>query len=292
LIIDGQHHYYIEGFPIIEIKEHLRVMDQFGIDVAVLTNPLRTTGGNLSTFRTTNDQLANVVKENPERFVFCPSIPIYDGKEALDELERARSKYEVRGVFIQPVNWRMDSPKLWPLYENLAESNTPVFMHPVYSDLPVEQIYGTHSIGAAIGFTFNTSITITSLIFSGLLETYPELKIVLPHLGGSLPFVIGRLDAAYVPSEFKIPKPPSEYLKMIYVDTVSYEKEPIEMTLKVMGPKKLVFGTDFSCPGKGFVRPREFLNFIRELDLSEEEKKDILGNNLAKLLRLEVLAKH
>jgi aminocarboxymuconate-semialdehyde decarboxylase len=266
-------------------------MDQYGIDMAVLTNPLRTSGGNLPVFRSSNDQLATVAKMYPDRFVFCPSIPIYEGKEAIDELARARSKFQVRAVFIQPVSWKMNSEKLLSLYEELAESNTPVFMHPVYSDLPVEQVYGNHGIGAAIGFPFNTTVAITSLLFSGLLESFPKLKIVLPHLGGGLPFLIGRLDADYNSGDDKLPKPPSEYLKMLYFDTVSYQKEPIEMTAKVVGPEKLVFGTDFGCPGKAFVKPKEFLNFIRALDLTEEQKLGILGNNLAKLLKLEVLAK-
>ena len=288
--MDAQHHYYIEGFPIIDLRERLRVMDQFGIDMAVPTNPLRGTADNISNLRSYNDQLLALVEAHPERFIFCPTIPIYDEKAAFAELERVRSKAEVRAVFIQPINWRMDYPKLWPFYEHLADSRTPIIMHPVYMDLPLETVYGSHQIGAAIGFPFNTTVTITWLLFSGLLESFPQLKIVLSHLGGSLPFLIGRLDAVYASGNDKLPKPPSEYLKLLYFDTVAYQKEPIEMTLRIVGPEKLVFGTDFTCPGKGFVKPGEFLGFIRSLDLSEEEKEGILGNNLAKLLRLKILA--
>lgn len=290
MIIDGQHHYYIEGFPIVNASERLGFMDQYGIDVAVPTNPLRATSENLSTVRNYNDKLGTFVNEYPERFVFCPTIPIYEEKAALGELERSRSKFKVSAVFIQPLNWKIESEKLESLYERLVQLDVPIFVHPVYTDLPVEQIYGSHAIGAAVGFPINTTIAITSLLFSGLLESFPRLKIVLPHLGGSLPFLIGRLDAAYESSDSKLPKPPSEYLKMLYFDTVAYRKEPIVMTLKVVGPKRLVFGTDFSCPGKGFVNPQKFLNFIRSLDITEAEKEGILARNLAQLLKSEVLA--
>jgi aminocarboxymuconate-semialdehyde decarboxylase len=290
MIIDAQHHYYVEGFPLAAPEERLRWMDEYGITMAIPTNPMRASAENLSKLQSYNDQLATMAKNYPERFIFCPTIPIYDEKAAFAELERAREKSPVRAVFIQPLSWRMDSPGLQRFYEHLAKSQTLIIMHPVYMDLPVEPVYGSHALGAAIGFPFNTTVTITSLIFSGVMEAYPELKIVLPHLGGALPFLIGRLDAVYASGEYKLPKPPSEYLKLFYFDTVAYQREPIEMTLKLFGPGRLVFGTDYSCPGKGFVRPAEFLSFIRSLDLSAEAKEGILGGNLARLLGLEAYA--
>ncbi len=290
MIIDAQHHYYVEGFPIADTKERLRWMDEYGISMAIPTNPMRASAESLSKAQSYNDQLATMANGYPERFVFCPTIPIYDEKAAFAELERAQSKAQVRAVFVQPLSWRMTNPGLVRFYEHVADSQILVVMHPVYMDLPVEQVYGSHALGAAIGFPFNTTVAITSLIFSGIFDGCPELKIVLPHLGGALPFLIGRLDAVYVSEVQKLPEPPSEYLKkQFYFDTVVYEREPIEMTLKLVGPERLVFGTDYSCPGKGFVRPAEFLSFIRSLDLSEEAKQQILGGNLAKLLGLEVL---
>jgi aminocarboxymuconate-semialdehyde decarboxylase len=291
MIIDAQHHYYVEGFPVADLKERVRWMDEFGITMAIPTNPMRATADTLSKVQTYNDQLAELANSHPNRFVFCPTIPIYNEKTALAELKRVQSKTKVRSVFIQPLSWKMTGPNLLNFYQELAESRILVIMHPVYMDLPVEQVYGSHALGAAIGFPFNTTVAITALIFSGLLESCPNLKFVLPHLGGALPFLIGRLDAVYASEEYKLPKPPSEYLKHFYFDTVAYQKEPIEMTLKLVGPARLVFGSDYSCPGKGFVRPREFQDFVRTLDLNEEAKQGILGGNLAKLLGLEMLVR-
>jgi|SRR5579862_3796197 len=291
MIIDAQHHYYIEGSTPGDINRRLSWMDEYGIDVAVLTNPVPFTSvEKLSTMREYNDKIASVERENPQRFIAAPSIPIFDRKAAVDELERVIAN-DSKAVFIQPYNWRMDYDYLSPVFDKLSDLGLPVFMHPVFDDVPIMKTYGDYGMAAALGFPFNTSIAITRLIFSGTLDQYPRLKFVVPHLGGALPFLLGRMEAVYEPEQYKARKPVAEYFDSFYFDIVCYRKEALEFAQSVFGANRLVFGTDFGCPGKNFVRPQMLKEFAGSLDISEEEKEGILGRNLADLFKIKVIAR-
>jgi aminocarboxymuconate-semialdehyde decarboxylase len=291
MIIDAQHHYYIEGSPLVDINRRLNWMDEHRIDVAVLTNPVPFTSvEKLSTLREYNDKIASVEREHPDRFIASPSIPIFDRKAAIEELERVVASNASRAVFIQPYNWRMDYDYLSPVFDKLSDLGLPIFMHPVFDDVPIQKTYGDYAIAAALGFGFNTTVTISRLILSGLLDSYPRLKFVVPHLGGALPFLLGRLEAIYDSQEYRARRPVSDYFDSFYFDIVCYRKDALEFALSVFGADRLVFGTDFGCPGKNFVRPQMLKEFVESLDISREEKERILGRNLANLLKIKVLA--
>jgi len=267
-------------------------MDENGIDVAVLTNPVPFTSvEKLSTLREYNDKIASVEREHPDRFVACPSIPIFDRSAAIDELERVLASNDSRTVFFQPYNWRMDYDYLSPVFDRLSDLGLPIFMHPVFDDVPVQKTYGDYGMAAALGFGFNTTVAISRLILSGLLDSYPRLKFVVPHLGGALPFLLGRLEAIYDPEEYRARRPVADYFDSFYFDIVCYRKEELEFALSVFGADRLVFGSDYGCPGKNFVRPQMLKEYVESLDVSGEEKEGILGRNLANLLKIKVLAK-
>jgi len=267
-------------------------MDEYGIDVAVLTNPLPFTSvEKLSTLREYNDKIASVEREHPDRFLSCPSIPIFDNNAAIDELECVVASNDSRTVLIQPYNWRMDYDYLSPVFDKLTDLGLPIFMHPVFNDVPIEKTYGDYAMAAALGFSFNTSVAISRLIFSGLLDTYPRLKFVVPHLGGALPFLVGRLEAIFDPETYHIHRPVADYFDSFYFDIVCYRKEALEFALSVFGANRLVFGTDFGCPGKNFVRPQMLKEYVGSLDISGDDKERILGRNLADLLKIKILAK-
>jgi aminocarboxymuconate-semialdehyde decarboxylase len=292
MIIDAQHHYYVmPGSPPADIATRLGWMEEHGIDVAVLTSPLPfTTTEKLSTLRVYNDKIASVEKEHPDRFVAAPSIPIFDKTAAIEELERVAALNDSRAVLIQPHKWRMDYDYLSPVFDKLTDLGLPIFTHPVFDDVPIQETYGDYAMAAALGFGFNTSVAISRLIFSGLLDSYPKLKFVVPHLGGAIPFLLGRLEAIYDPGEYKAKKPVTDYLDSFYFDIVCYRREALEFALSVLGAGKLVFGTDYSCPGKNFVRPQMLKEFVESLDVSREEKEGIFGGNLAGLLKIKMVA--
>jgi aminocarboxymuconate-semialdehyde decarboxylase len=267
-------------------------MDENAIDVAVLTNPIPfTSAEKLSTLRDYNDRIAMVEKEHPDRFVASPAIPIFDRKAAIDELERVLASNTPRTVFLQPYNWRIDYDYLSPVFDKLSELDLPIFTHPVFDDVSVQKTYGDYAMAAALGFGFNSTVAIARLMLSGLLDSYPRLKFVVPHLGGALPFLLGRLEAIYEPGQYRASRPLAEYFKSFYFDVVCYRKDALEFAVSVLGADRLVFGTDFGCPGKNFVRPQMLKEFVGSLGISREEREGILGGNLADLLKIKVLAK-
>jgi aminocarboxymuconate-semialdehyde decarboxylase len=288
MIIDAQHHYHIEGSPLADLSSRLGWMDEHGIDVAVLTNPVPfTSAEKLSQMREYNDEIAAVERERPDRFVACPSVPIFDARAAIEELERVVASNDARAVLFQPYSWRMDYDYLAPVFDKLSDLGLPIFMHPVFDDVPVQKTYGDYAMAAALGFGFNTSVAVSRLILSGLLDSYTRLKFVVPHLGGALPFLLGRLEAIYNPQQYRALRPVADYLDSFYFDIVCYRKDALEFALSVFGAGRLVFGSDYSCPGKNFVRPEMLKDFVASLEIGAEDKEAILGQNLAGLLGIK-----
>jgi aminocarboxymuconate-semialdehyde decarboxylase len=292
MIIDAQHHCYVKGALVATPKQQVEWMEKYQIDMAVITNNLAFfKEGKASTFLEYNDKLFDFQKEFPDRFIPCPMVPIFSAKAAIDEFERLYSSKEAKTVYLQPYEWSMDYDYLLPFFERVNDLHIPIFTHPTQFDLPAEQVYGSNELRASIGFIFNTTIAVSRLILSGLLDTCPNLKFVIPHLGGSLPFLLGRLEVAYDPEVHRARRPPAEYLNSFYFDVVCYRKEALEFATSVMGPEKFLYATDYGCPGKNMVRPLLMKEFVEGLNVSRETKQNIMGDTLARLLKIEVLAK-
>jgi predicted TIM-barrel fold metal-dependent hydrolase len=283
MIIDCQHHYRTNGKITADLATRLKWMDENEIDYAVLTTPRGGKDGGKSTWYEWNDELTEVEKQAPDRIVAAPAIPIFDGKSAVEELERVASKNEARAVFIQPLNWRIDQDYLSPFYEKLDDLRIPIFFHPVHYEVQIE---GMHS---AIGFPFNTTMAISCVLTSGLLDSCRHLKFVLPHLGGGLPFILGRLEIKYKDGEYRASRPPADYFDSFYFDVVAYSMKAFEFAASVLGVERLVYGTDYGCPGKSMVQPKLFKSFVDGLPTGNTEKQRIFaGQNLANMLKIEV----
>jgi aminocarboxymuconate-semialdehyde decarboxylase len=291
MIIDGQHHCYVKGKLVASAKEQTMWMDSFNIDMAVITNQLASLKTDkVSTYQEYNDKLFEIQREYPDRFVPAPTIPLFSAKSALDEFERVYSNREAKAVFVQPIEWRLDRNDLLPFYEKLDDLRFPIFVHPSQFDLPLDPVYGSSEMGAAVGFMFNTTVAISRLLLSGLLDTCPRLKFIVPHLGGALPFLLGRVETIYNKERFGAARPPLEYLDSFLFDIVCYRKEALDFAVSVLGPDRFVFGTDYGCPGKNMVKPRLMKEFVEGLAVSREAKEKIYGQNLAKLLKIDLLA--
>jgi len=136
------------------------------------------------------------------------------------------------------------------------------------------------------GFVFDTTITITRLILSGVLHKYPNLKLILAHLGGTVPYLIDRIDfcyQAYPECRVNIPSPPSEYLKLVYFDSVCFYKPSLMCALAFAGPDRVLLGSDYPHVIGDMSRA---IGAIRDIDIPQEEKAKISGENVAKLLDL------
>jgi len=285
-VVDVQHHFYLDSYPTRSIEEHLTWMDSVGLDKAVLTNLLpQPSDGNLPFYQKMNQELISIARTYPDRLIPCPSIPIHDAKAARTELERLVSLANIQGALIRPIKGRIDRETLDPFYEKVCELGTTLLVHPIFREEPLSMLFegNAYHLGASVGFMVDSTAAIGWLIFSGLLERFPQLKLLFHHLGGTAPFLLGRFEAIYEDSGAELPRRPTEYFKRLYFDTVCYASEPLELTLRLVGPDHLLFGTDFGCPTEGLVRPKETVRLIRELSISEEDKSKIFGGNAVSL---------
>lgn len=288
LVVDVQHHQHIMPYPAKKPEEEISFMDSHGINFAVITNQLpEASDSNIPLHQMTNDKLIETGKAWQNRLIPCPSIPTHSSRAAIDELERTCSLIDLKCAHIRPIRGRIDREELDPFYSKVCDMKIPLLVHPVYSAPPYDALFsGASPLGAGIGFVFDTTTAISWLMYSGLLDRFPKLKLVFFHLGGAVPFLLGRLEAVYEDGFKNAKKRPSDYLRMLYFDTVCYDREALEYTLKIVGSDRLLFGSDFGCPGKGLVQPELFLRNISSLNISESEKAKIIGGNAIELFRL------
>jgi len=292
MIIDVQHHWYsfdpyardYTGEP---LEKHIAEMDKYGIQKSILTNNVRYPDepSVIADYKMLNSRLEEGIRKYPDRFIPVPSIPLVDKNSGLSILEEATSKLDAPAVFIRPIDWRIDSPEVLPIFEKISDLDLTIFIHGSYPQ--PDQLYKPYHLGGAIGFALGTLLAMSHAIYSGLLEVYPNLRFVIADHGGALPFLIDRLDNIYEISDSNIPKKPSEYFKKLYFDTLCYDQPPLDYTCKKVGPDKLLFGTDTGCPFPIFTKVDLQLRMVNNLKISDEDKQKILGGNAAKLLKIK-----
>jgi aminocarboxymuconate-semialdehyde decarboxylase len=247
----------------------------------------------LAMARKINDEFAMLTEEYSDRFVGLATLPFQDVGKGLDEFDRVIKDLGLKGamIFGNVAGKPLDSPEFWPFYERAAKLRVPLYIHPT-TPFSAEKMmeYGLMFI---VGFLFDTTLAITRIIFSGILEKYPSLKLVLAHLGSTVPYILARLDIESegidrrigLPgkpiSRVKISKPPSEYFKLIYLDTVSLHVPAYMCAYACMGPDKLLLGSDYP-----YWDIQGAVSSIEKLPISNEDKLKILGETASALLRI------
>ena len=300
----------IESLPtIFDLEHRFRLLDKFDGLMQVLTmsgppvediaNPEKA----LDLARLANDSMAELVFKYPDRFaagVAC--IPMNNMDAALVELDRAFNDLSLRGVQLNtPTSDKpLDSPEFMPIYEKMNQYNLPIWLHPVRSSDVADYRSEKHSkymISHTIGWPYETGAAMTRLVFSGILDKYPELKIITHHAGGVIPYFEQRIIGAYDYAEFmmrkakyrnNLRKAPIEYFKMFYADTAVYGNAPALMCAHAFfGTDHLLFGTDFPFDTQfGERYTRQTLEAMEQMNLNESEKKKIFEDNARRLLRL------
>ena len=273
-------------------QPRIKDMDSAGVHMQAIS--IAVPGVNMSTpenavhlAKIVNNELSKISADN-ERFMGLASLPFLDPDAAVEELDRAINDLGLRGVelFTNMGGKPLDFNDFWIVYEKIEDYDVPVFIHP---NAPSHRtIYDDYGLLAVLGFPFETTHAITRIVLSGLLEKIPNLKLVLSHLGGTLPYLVGRIDDAYRmfgKSQAKIPIPPSEYLKKIYLDGASFYSPAWKCALDFWGPDKILMGSDYPY---GWVDDyRNCINMVEQLEISEQDKDLILWKNAEKLLGLE-----
>jgi aminocarboxymuconate-semialdehyde decarboxylase len=266
-------------------------MDRIGVDIQVLTlsTPnvyFSTRKRNLDLARVTNDYFADLCQKFPARFVAFASVPLGHPEDAIHELHRAVRDLGVKGVVLgSNIDGKhLHAEEFWPFYEEVDRLGLPIFIHPMVPAHP--ETMAEFTLVPLVGFVMDTTLTVTKMVYSGLFERLPKLTLILPHLGGTLPFLFERIDngyRAYPECHEHIQKLPSEYLKELYYDTVSFHRPALMCGYHTVGADHMVLGSDYPHVIGDISKA---VSTIEELDISREDKEKIFGENGRKILRL------
>ncbi len=281
--------------PLLDQGEgRLKKMDAAGLDVQILSlsapgveqfDP----GLGTDLAKDANDALAEAVKRHPDRLRGFAALAPKRPREAADELERCVRKLGL-------VGWNthahfggsyLDEKEYRPILETAAKLNVPIYLHPTVSLIPAVQAYGFPLAGTPLGFGLETMLCTMRMIYSGIFDELPNLVVILGHLGEGFPFLIERVDWAYVgpfdPSlRPKISKKPSHYLKNNFVVTTSgnYYEPAFRCTYEAMGADKILLATDYP-----YEETSQCMRFLERVDLPAADKDKIYWLN-AKRLRM------
>ena len=287
---------------------HLKLMEERGYDMQILSQPPFTQAHDLEASlgigqaRAYNDSIAKAVQNNPKKFRGVASLPLQDIPASVKEMERAVKELGLIGVMINPdISRRGTGPtqeeEYWyPVYETAAKLDIPLFIHPGSSALPRHRRY---SLALHCGFLIGETEFLLTFILGRVFEKFPDLKILLSHGGGAIPYQLGRFQASTEPDlrrgKARTPVQGTflDNLKKMYFDTCLYSREGIECLIKVVGVDRCLFGTE--TPGMGMARRpdgRSYDNvedYINGIEwLSGSDRKKIFADNVIKLFKLKL----
>jgi aminocarboxymuconate-semialdehyde decarboxylase len=277
------------------IEVRLADMDRMGIDIqAVSPAPQQTyywtdPGLGVELSRMVNDRLAEIAAKWPDRFVGLGTVPLQNVDLAVAELERCVKQLGLRGVEINPSVNGMDltDPRLnlEKFFVKARELDIVIFMHPIGFTQGERLV--DHYFNNVIGNPLETTVATSHLIFDGVMERNPGLKIVLPHAGGFLAHYWARMDHAWrarPDCRTVIKKAPSTYLEKFYFDTITFDSGMLRNLVDRYGPGQVLLGTDYPYD-MGEENPVGLINSVPRLKSAEKEK--IVGGNAARLLKIK-----
>jgi aminocarboxymuconate-semialdehyde decarboxylase len=272
-----------------DIDYRTEVLQRAGVDRQVLT--LTTPGTHIeeparaaALARLVNDAFARIVSERGSRFTALATLPLNDPGASVAELERALGGLGFRGAMLfSNVNGvALADERYWPLYERADARQAVLYIHPVH---PV----GVEAMTAfwlmpLVGFPLDTTLAAAQLVFRGVAHRFPGIRWVLAHLGGAIPYLAERLDRGY--EAFRecrrhIDRPPSEYLRRFYYDTVNFDPAALRLALGFAGVDRLLAGSDYPHQIGSLEKMRQT---IASLGLAPEDEAKVFGGNARRLL--------
>ncbi|MPZ37236.1 MAG: amidohydrolase family protein [Rhizobiales bacterium] len=297
--------------PLVDVDARLRLLDQFGDlrQVICLANPplelVATPAQSPELARLANDTLAEVCGSHPDRFpAFIASLPMNNVDACLTEIDRAVTQLGARGiqVFTNVAGKPLSAGEFRPIFEKMVAHDLPVFVHPMrgpqFADYAVEKA-SENEIWFSFGWPYETTACMTRLIYSGIFDEMPTLKIISHHMGGMIPYFGGKIKLGFrqiffgtpeqnpIAQECGLKKPPIEYFKMLYADTALGEEAPTRCGHAFFGTGSCLFATDapFDAEqGRGLIA--NSLRAVEALEISRTEHEQIFSGNAKRLLRL------
>jgi aminocarboxymuconate-semialdehyde decarboxylase len=229
-----------------------------------------------------NEEIAASQRRYPGRFWGSAAVPLVDTGVALEVLDHAIKKLGLMGVNLPGSigqDQRIDAERLEPFYARCEELGVPLFLHP--TDAVFSSILDGYNgaLFLSLGRVVEVSVAAMRLVLSGMMERHPDLKIVMSHMGGALPYQSGRMDKNSKPA--KLPKPPSTYLKRMYTDTVQPHSEGMKFAIEYYGVDHVMYGSDYPCWS-----PAAALEFFHKIGLSAADQEKILNSNARRILNL------
>lgn len=282
----GDYNVAVRGHRDIDFRE--QELARYGVDLQVIS--LTTPGTHVESPATAaklaalvNDAFADVVARK-KRFAALATLPLNDPVASVKEFERATHQLGYRGAMLfSNVNGAaLADERFWPLYERANDAGAILHIHPT-APAGVEAMQ-EYWLMPLVGFLFDTTLAAEKIVFSGVAERFPRIRWVLSHLGGAIPYIAERADRgfhAFKECRAKISKPPSEYLKQFYYDTVNFDPLALKLAVDFAGADHILAGSDYphqigSIPS--------MLESLRAVAISEADRAKILGGNAARLL--------
>ena len=308
-------HVAVTAFPrlktLVDVDARRRLLDEFdGLqNVLCLANPplelIAPPDRTPELARLANDSLAEVCRKHPEHFpTFIASMPMNNVEAALAETDRAIKELGARGIqmFTNVAGKPLSAPEFRPLFRRMVEHDLPVFVHPMrgpqFADYATEQA-SEDEVWFSFGWPYETTACMTRLIYSGLLDELPALKIVTHHMGGMIPYFSGKINLGFRQIFFGTPernphaeerglkKPPVEYYKMLYADTALGEIAPTRCGHAFFGTPQCLFATDAPFdPEQGRGLTAKTIHAVEALEIPPAEKERIFSGNARALLKL------
>jgi predicted TIM-barrel fold metal-dependent hydrolase len=278
----------------------IKEMDEAGIDLQVLSHTAPATqrfdadqGPGIA--RAANDRLADTVKGSKGRFAGFASLPTANPKAAADELERAVTKLGFKGAMIHGLTWIgterlfIDDKRFWPIFERAQALDVPIYLHPAIPHPAVVDAYYKDYVKefpsiltAGWGFTVETATQGLRLVLSGVFEKYPNLKIIIGHLGEGLPFLLWRIDMTFGRQGNRTTPFRETFRRNFWITTSGNFSTPALLcSVMEMGVDRILFSVDYP-----YVPNPPGVRWMEHVPLSTEDREKILSGNARKLLKL------
>ena len=285
--ITGEWHRRVrEGHMDVDTK--LKSMDEAGIQMTALSindpGPERFGADGPKVAKLAHDFIGDIIKAHPSRFFGLATLPLQDEAASRKELDRCVDKLGFRGILLYSnlATKFPDEPQFRWLFKRAEEMDIPVLLHPAYP-MTYDAVSGYYMV-AGLGLMFDTTIALARIILAGILDEAPKLKLLCPHVGGTLPYLIGRIDhqtQVLGRGAEHIKKPPSEYLRQIYLDTVTPIALGIQYGLNFIGEDRLLYASDHP-----WVDPKLIIKNVESLKLGDATKSKIYHDNARRLFQL------
>jgi aminocarboxymuconate-semialdehyde decarboxylase len=273
-----------------DLDDRIKTMDRIGVGMHALslTQPMVYWADDdlgLQLCVAFNDAISEAHRAHPDRFIGFACLPFQNPHLALRELDRVAKLPGIRGIYMATAvrDRELSDRSFFPLYERVADLGLPIFLHPMMiNNERLKQYYLINLLGNP----FDTAIAAAHLIFGGVMDAFPKLEVSLPHAGGALPILCGRLDRGFeVRGESKaIARPPSDYLKRFTYDTISYSAPIMDYLVSLVGADRIMMGSDY-CFDIAYNDPVRIVNEMKSLD--DGRRSQILWDNAARLLKVD-----